>query len=453
VVPRSIGERLPGAVQSLALGAAHTCALLSGGGVVCWGSDEHGVLGRDTVREDIADPRALGPIDFGTSRSVVQITSGWHHVCVLFDDARARCWGRNDSGQLGNGHAGDYGDDTGETLNALPDLDLENIIHIAAGVSNTCAIVSGDRLAGTVHCWGTDRAGGIGDEAAGDFGDDESVAATRPLRTEQLATLVSSGDAVNCALFLDGSVRCWGNAAFGTLGSGEGSCNVGDERSCASAGDLAPVAALGEQFIHDLAMNQAHACALDNSGDLRCWGRNDQSRAGYPEARVGNLLHVTPGSIDFGPGVTITSFGLGMRHGCALDVLGDIRCWGEAGPQLGYAMPQNDGVAGVGGTLTPGEQYAGMQKAGIVQLGDTDGEAGNAPALRVYAGGGHSCAIMASGAVRCWGHNESGQLGYGPFAQKGNVGERFIPADDYARLGQHDVCLMGYEALACQPPR
>jgi alpha-tubulin suppressor-like RCC1 family protein len=441
-------EPLPGPVQSLALGTTFTCALLTEGDVKCWGSDEHGILGRGAPREDIADPSLIGPIAFGTSRRVVQLSAGWHHACVLFEEGHARCWGSNERGQLGIDSTDDYGDDPKETLDVLPDLPLEHIVAISAGVSNTCAIVAAAGNAGTVHCWGSDTNGGIGDAASGDFGDDEAIDASRPVPLQDWANGVASGDSVSCALLQTGEVDCWGNNAFGTLGIGGTPCNVGDERFCQGSGELRSVQQLGEQTVHSIQLNQAHACALDNQGALRCWGRNDQSRAGYP-IQAGSVLSVTPGPVNLGPGVQVLSFGLGMRHGCALDGQGDIRCWGEAGPQLGYGMPQQDGIAGIGGTLTPGEQYATRDDRGIVQLGDRDGALGNAPALRVFSGGSHNCAIMASGGVRCWGHNEAGQLGYGEFAQVNNIGAKNWPASDYQLLDRYDVCIVPASTPDC----
>src|SRR5690606_23819147 len=109
--------------------------------VKCWGSDDYGVLGQDGAHADVSDPGLIGPIDFGDDRKVVQLSAGWRHVCVLFEDARARCWGNNESGQLGQGNVDDYGDDPGESLNSLEDIALEDVIRVSAGVSNTCVIV------------------------------------------------------------------------------------------------------------------------------------------------------------------------------------------------------------------------------------------------------------------------------------------------------------------------
>jgi hypothetical protein len=113
-------------------------------------------------------------------------------------------------------------------------------------------------------------------------------------------------------------------------------------------------------------------------------------------------------------------------------------------------MLQKDGDAGIGGTLTPAEQYALMSDRGVVQLGPVGEAAGNAPALRVFSGGSHNCAILREGSVRCWGHNESGQLGYGEFSQVGQIGELRSPSLDYQRLNQADVCVAPEPSGACR---
>jgi alpha-tubulin suppressor-like RCC1 family protein len=446
---------LPGApVQALALGWQYSCALLSAGSVKCWGSDEYGVLGRDGPRQDIADPSSIDAIDFGTSRQVVRLSAGWHHACVLFDDGRARCWGHNDRGQLGRQNRDDYGDDADESLSTEEDLPLDHILDIVAGVSNTCAIIAPEGASvGNVHCWGSDTNGGIGDTDSGDFGDDEPLTALRRVALDgQLASSVVVGDAVGCALLESGDVRCWGNNTWGTLGTGV-ECNIGDERVCQGTTEPRPIRSvqgLGEAFIAALQLNQAHACALDNTGALWCWGRNDESRAGYPDASLGSRLTQPRGRVNLGDDVSVVQVGLGTRHGCALDARGAVRCWGEAGPQLGYGQMQHDDVAGVGGTLEPGEQYARMPDRGVVQLITSEEAAAAEGAPRVsqlFVGGYHACAILeragAFAGLRCWGHNELGELGYGSYERVGNIGDTDSPGREYEqRLDHPDVCVV-----------
>ncbi|HEX2881334.1 MAG TPA: hypothetical protein VHO25_17520, partial [Polyangiaceae bacterium] len=211
-------------VTQVAIGYNFMCALSSGGGVKCWGKDLYGTLGRATSTVDVPDPSQIDVIDFGTSRRVTQIASSWYHVCALFEDGRARCWGRNDSYQLGTGNTFDYGDGPGEELRNLGDLPLDGIKFISAGQLGTCAIsdVTG---ANKLYCWGSNLRGelGVGNTSARPEPTDNypAVLGATPLQT-------AGGYRAVCSLLAGGSVRCHGDRIFGQLGAGVISHDIGD---------------------------------------------------------------------------------------------------------------------------------------------------------------------------------------------------------------------------------
>jgi len=433
----------PREVAELALGWGYTCARFAAGAVKCWGRNESGVLGYGPLHPAVFEPSQVGVLEFGSARSVVQISAGWHHACAVFEDHRARCWGRNDAGQLGIGSTEDYGDDLGETLAALPDLPLENVTQISAGLRNTCAIVSAaPERPGRVHCWGSDLGGALGDRASGAFGDDEPVDGTRPVALPDDAVRVATGAELACALLANGAVHCWGDNWAKTLGIGDSTCDIGDERPC--FGDQGrvpdiPVVGLSRRSIVDVFVNQTSACVIENAGALLCWGRNSQSRLGYPDALEGEFLGAPPGPVALGSSLAVVDLGRGVRHACALDAQGSIRCFGERGPALGYAMDPEEGVAGIGGIQTPAAAYALRSDQGIVDVGDFDGVEGVDPARAIYAGASATCALLVSGDVRCWGTNEFGELGYGDPLQVGAIGDDATPGSEYRRLGRRSV--------------
>ena len=92
----------------VAAGYAHTCAVLNGGSVMCWGYDSNGQLGNGTGDAGIVTPaQSATPLAVTGLTGARAITCGGHHTCAIVENSRAVCWGANDKGQLGAGIAPD----------------------------------------------------------------------------------------------------------------------------------------------------------------------------------------------------------------------------------------------------------------------------------------------------------------------------------------------------------
>ena len=199
-------------------------------------------------------------------------------------------------------------------------------------------------------------------------------------------------------------MRCWGAGANGRLGYGNVN-DIGDNESPGSAGpvDLG----VGRTAIA-ISAATAHTCALLDTGQVRCWGNGGSGRLGYGNtANIGD--NETPGGfgpVDLGTGRTATAISAGNAHTCALLDTGEVRCWGQAANgRLGYGN-----VTDIGDTETPGG-------FGPVNLGR--------PAVAISAGNAHTCAILDTGQVRCWGLGTSGRLGYG---NTNSIGDNEVPS-------------------------
>jgi alpha-tubulin suppressor-like RCC1 family protein len=208
-MPGGTFANLTGAV-AIASGGAHSCALLSSGQVYCWGAQSEGQLGNDTpLSSPSALPvrvSALGTDAEAALTNVVAIDAGGAHSCAVLKDGTVRCWGRNDSGELG----------TGDTLplrfasNPVPGVTTARAL--AAGLAHSCALLHD----ATVRCWGANQAGQLGN---GTF--DNSLLPV-PASTQNIIAAIDAGPrgATTCARLIDGRAQCWGAGGDGELGKG-----------------------------------------------------------------------------------------------------------------------------------------------------------------------------------------------------------------------------------------
>lgn len=336
-------------VGQIAAGANHTCALAAGG-ARCWGSNESGQLGNGTV----ASAGRAPAVDSATGVSA--LAAGARHTCALMAAAGGvRCWGANQAGQLGDG--------TTTERHAPPATDaLTGVSAIAAGANHTCVLTQ----AGGVRCWGANESGQLGDGT--------TTGRDRPPTTDVLSGVkaIAAGANHTCALLMTGGVRCWGANTFGQLGDG----TTADRPAPPERDVITDVASLSA--------GSAHTCIVTSTGGVRCWGHN-----GGGELGEGSLLDApAPPPTDVLVGVRAVAAGANFT--CALMAAGGVRCWGyNSDGQIGDETPN-------------ATERTAPPAADILPDAKTIG-----------AGNAHVCAATKTGGIRCWGANTSGQLGDG----------------------------------------
>lgn len=387
----------------IASGAEHSCAITALGGVECWGRNSTGQLGDGSTTE-----RRLATPVSGLASGVSAIAAGANHSCALNSVGTVKCWGNNNSGQLGNGGG------PGNQTTPVEVSGLTGVTAIAVGGRHSCALTGG-----TLKCWGSNAWGQLGNgefltsepipvdvlgisgvaavtagedhtcartsagaalcwgfNVYGQLGDDSTNASFQPIDVGGLAsgvTAIAAGASHTCAV-VAGAVRCWGNNEFGAIGDGS------------TTQRLLPTPVSGLSGIATIVGGTFHTCALSNSGGARCWGRNHEGQLG--DGTTGREL--TPVNVtDLSSGVS--AIAAGGRHSCALDTAGAVKCWGwNFNGQIGDGKSRNNRVTPVAVTALS-----------------------SAAVNRVAAGADYSCALTTTGAVKCWGWNENGQLGDG----------------------------------------
>lgn len=394
---------LGGSAIGLALGDSHSCAILSGGSVRCWGRGDNGQRGNGDFS---TDHTAVEPVGLGTG--VLALSAGAFHTCAVSAAGAALCWGENGDGQLGNG--GTQDSNVPVVVSGL----ASGVIGIAAGPHHSCALLSG----GGVRCWGK------GD--LGQLGQGSNNSSTTPVVVSGLSSAVNAvfvAGSRSCARYSSGGFSCWGRNGSGELGDGTGTdSNL-------------PVAASGlSSDTGQLSLGFSHSCLRSSSnGELKCWGTNTNGQHGRRADLSINLLPATiPGFSD------LQDLATGREHSCVIDGDGQVLCFGSnLFGQLGDGSraaraPTAVALAGQGAIsqISAGDSHTCAVRGSAAecwgfnffgQLGDGSTLSRFTPAAvggpllasKIAAGNAHSCAVTDGGGVKCWGNNQLGALGNG----------------------------------------
>ena len=237
-------------VKSMGMGLKHTCAILEDDTLTCWGLDSHGALGNGD--SDTSDKYTPQTITTPSDRKVVKVEPGATHTCILLDDGGVMCWGRDNTGQLGNG-------DTSDTIHT-PSSNVElpedrAATDLSVGDHHSCALLDN----GSVTCWGLNNFGQLGDNTT----TNRLIPVYAHLPTGSQAVSVSVGPHSSCAILENSSVYCWGHNNYGRLGIGV-------------TGGIyqLPMFVEGATDVVDLSLDYDHTCALSENGSISCWGRS-----------------------------------------------------------------------------------------------------------------------------------------------------------------------------------
>jgi alpha-tubulin suppressor-like RCC1 family protein len=288
-------------VAAVSAGAFHTCAVTSGGGVKCWGLNDHGQLG-DGTSTDANVP--VGVV--GLYSGVVSVSVGSFHSCAIMTGGAVKCWGDNMSGQLGNGSTSDSNVPTDVVgLSA-------GVVNVGSGAEHSCAVT----VRGAVKCWGWNNIGQLGDGSASHSPalptDDKSTVPVDVLGLSSGAATVSAGYADSCVVMTSGAMKCWGFNRYGQLGNG----TTDDSRT--------PTDVIGLGFgVGSASVGNDHVCAVTTGSVVKCWGDNPMGLLGRDSPGGTNVPWEVVGLTD------IYAVSTGGAHNCVVTTEGAMKCWGS----------------------------------------------------------------------------------------------------------------------------
>jgi cysteine-rich repeat protein len=199
-------------VASLGVGADHTCAVIGSGRLRCWGEGQFGQLGYGNTSDigDTETPASAGDVNVGAL--VRQVDGGLGHSCALLTTGGVRCWGAGDGGRLGYGNVESVG--LNQSIASAGDVPLgDTAVQIAVGNAHSCAVLTN----GGVRCWGANTSGCLGYGNTEPVGDDETPASVPVVNVGGSVRQTAVGSVHTCALLTTGAVRCWGDGQYGKL--------------------------------------------------------------------------------------------------------------------------------------------------------------------------------------------------------------------------------------------
>lgn len=340
-----------------------------------------------------------------TAATWTTLTAGDEHTCGIKTGGTAWCWGSNNYGQLGNSVTSG-GDST--PIQVSPGSDWT---ALSAGYEHTCGIRSG----GTAWCWGDNILGALGNPT----NEGNNVPNSTPLQvgTDDQWVSISAGFMHTCGLKTDGTAWCWGNNAFGQLGS-------------AISGHTATPTQVPGTWT-SVTAGGSDTCGLKTDGTAWCWGSNHYGELGDGSTTSTATPTLVPG--------TWSSITAGQAQTCGIKTDNTAWCWGlNIDGELGNSSnigttapnPTPTQIAGTWtsiatnwthtcGTKSDGSTWCwGLNDLG--QLGNSANNNTRSPISTpmqvagtwagLTVGGRHTCALGSDGTAWCWGNNIYGQL-------------------------------------------
>lgn len=442
------------AYSSVSISIYHVCALTVASKVKCWGYNGYGEIG------DGGYANQYSPVAIDSSESYLSIKVSMYHTCGLTTSNKVKCWGWNAYGQLGDGTIDNR--DVPTAADATTDYS-----KIFVERNRSCGITT----SGALKCWGYNYYGQLGDGTTtnrptplvidsgtgysdlaldeytscgvttlggikcwgyngyGQVGDGTTTQQNLPVPVVDPGVLYSSLAnfylGTICALTDSNRIKCWGGNSNRQVGNGD-STNVNRPEMIdalpknylkvdASGYTTCAISQAGGLFCSgsntymgissnilrevdpgvsyvDVSTSEYHGCAVTSANVLKCWGYNVYGQLGD------GTTTDRPSPVVIDSGTSYAKVAVGAYHSCGITLGGDLKCWGyNAFGQLGDGTTTN--------RSTPVQIDTGIQ----FQMVSSQYQNG---------GNSHTCGLTTTGAVKCWGYNNHGQVGDGTWTNR-----------------------------------
>lgn len=411
-------------ILKVATGLSHSLALLSDGTLVAWGANGDGQLGNNSEEHSFFPVKVSDTLKEGSyylqGRRVVDIAAGVHHSLALCSDGTVLAWGRNTHGQLGSAVPKGVVQRVPVVAVNMVDgsaLAGRKVVAIAAGAYHSMGLAAD----GTLAAWGKNDSGQLGDGTTEDRLKATLVSRNpqESTLTGRTVIRIAAGTGHSIALTADGSMHSWGSNESGQLGQVNPVTNSTSTNTFITGGSTewmnnstvrqidGPIDTYNSIIDNPYFGLASEAFGIEFPPILSPQAIGDMYGlfSGNPLREV-TVIETTTTTVNWreSPGFILVSQDLygkfpidvraGWKHTLVLFADGTVASWGDnAHGQLGS------------GTLRDRRSPAAVSaEAGLSALH------GKTP-LALGSGRGFSSVVLSDGTVAMWGGNEYGEIG------------------------------------------
>ncbi|WP_413559941.1 Ig-like domain-containing protein [Bdellovibrio sp. HCB209] len=354
------------------------CAIYTGGVLKCWGYNISSSLGVGSTAANITTPTVVASAD-----TYQNVSTGEFHTCAVTTTGNLQCWGSQSNYRIGDNVWGSY--------RTTPVNIGTGFSSVSTGYNYSCGIKSGQ-----VYCWGVDVA-----NATTTYHTTPTL--INPGGSDPFTSVAMGFDSA-CALNSVGAVYCWGGNSYGQLGQNTtGTTKVTTPVATPTATNVTKIE------INWTASGHTHACVLNTSNEIYCWGNNQYGYVG-DGTQINKIAPTLISGSD-----SYTDISVGAQSSCGITSTSTVNCWGA-----------NSWIAG-GANVTVG-WLLGMGNANLGAMALTPTPISDTSTYSSIAAGETTCGVLTNGRVKCWGEYE--YLGSGDNTEY----TRFAPSD--ADMGQ-----------------
>ncbi|HTL11025.1 MAG TPA: hypothetical protein VL588_00975, partial [Bdellovibrionota bacterium] len=291
-------------------GTRHSCGIAKGNLLRCWGNNDWGQLGSNH----------LTAIKNQLPFKATWVSAGEFSTCAVSMDGKVLCWGKDERFQLGLEKRPTSGPCKKMWCSNKPQtvaLGKAPAEQVSLGKAHACALDT----EGQVWCWGENTFGELGSEKGAPCPKEAGLALRCEPKAQKVeglpgpAVQVTVGGHFTCALTREGQIWCWGVNFLGQLGANTTQlCVEAAAREATAACSPKPVQVtdLGGRAARVQA-GEGHACALIDTGEVRCWGGNAYGELG--DGTLSSRFIPAPVKGIEGKAIALT---VQLKHGCAV---------------------------------------------------------------------------------------------------------------------------------------